>query len=60
MLEHLPNGRHVVYAGGAHSAANFSGLDRIIGDFIESGTADNLDVSAAIENRPLPFAIAKD
>ncbi len=55
MLEHLPNGRHIVYAGGAHSAANFEGLDRIIRDFVESGTTDGLDVGAAVANRPLPF-----
>lgn len=59
MLKHLPNGRHIVYAGGAHSAANFTDLDQIIEEFVRSGSVEGLDVSAASANRPLPFAVSE-
>ena len=57
MLAGLPNGRHVVFAGGAHSAANFTGLEKIIAEFIREGSAKALDLSAAEANRVPPFAV---
>lgn len=59
MLASLPNARHVVFAGGAHSAANFSGLDEIIAEFIREGSAADLDLDEATANRPPPFPPAK-
>ncbi len=56
MLTHLPNGGHVVYPGGSHSGANYSGLDGILTDFIRSGSVERLDIGAAEANRLPPFA----
>lgn len=55
MLPGLPNGRHVVFRGGSHSAANFDGLDRIMAEFIAEGSASNLDLSAVDDNRRPDF-----
>ncbi len=55
MLPGLVNGRHIVFPGGAHSSANFNGLDQIMTQFIAEGSAGNLDLSAVAKNRPPPF-----
>jgi pimeloyl-ACP methyl ester carboxylesterase len=55
MLPGLPNARHLVFAGAAHSAANFTGLDAIVEAFVREGSAKSLDVAAADNNRPPPF-----
>ena len=55
MLTGLPNGRHIVFPGGAHSAANFDGLDQIMTEFISEGSAGSLDLTAVDNNRPPAF-----
>lgn len=53
---HLSNARVVVFPGGAHSANNFVGLDGIMEEFVRTARVDDLDLTAAVENRPLPLA----
>jgi len=57
MLPGLSSARHIVFRGGAHSAANFEGLDRIMAEFIDEGSADDLDLSAVDANRPPAFDV---
>ncbi|MDX1577640.1 MAG: alpha/beta fold hydrolase [Gemmatimonadota bacterium] len=52
---HLSNAEVVLFPGGAHSANNFDGLGGIMEAFVEAGSLDGLDLSAARENRPLPL-----
>jgi pimeloyl-ACP methyl ester carboxylesterase len=56
IARHLPNARVVVFPGGAHSANNFGGLDGIMEEFVRTARVDGLDLTAAVENRPLPLA----
>ncbi len=50
----LSNARLVVFSGGAHSASNFSGIDRMMTDFIESADPFTVDISPATDNKLLP------
>jgi pimeloyl-ACP methyl ester carboxylesterase len=52
---HLSNALVVVFPGGAHSANNFGGLGGIMEQFVRTGSVDDLDLSAARDNRPLPL-----
>lgn len=51
----LDNARVVVFAGGSHSAENFTGLDAMMHAFITKPDPRALEVSAAQTNRPLPL-----
>ena len=52
---HLSNALVVVFPGGAHSANNFDGLGGIMEQFVQTGSVDDLDLSTARDNRPLPL-----
>lgn len=59
MLPGLPNGRHIVFTGGSHSAANFDGLPEIMATFIDQGSIDDVDLDAVRSNRLPPFAVGE-
>jgi pimeloyl-ACP methyl ester carboxylesterase len=49
----LENSRVLVFPGGAHSANNFDGLDRIMAQFIATADLTAIDTSAVTANRPV-------
>jgi pimeloyl-ACP methyl ester carboxylesterase len=59
IARHLSRARVVVFPGGAHSANNFDGLDGIMEEFVRTAQVDDLDLTAALENQPLPLAPAR-
>ena len=55
IAQHLDHALVVEFRGGAHSANNFTGLDGIMTQFVQNGSLEGLDLSAAEANRPLPL-----
>jgi pimeloyl-ACP methyl ester carboxylesterase len=55
IAKHLSNVQVIVFPGGAHSANNFDGLGGIMEQFVRTARTQDLDLSAARENRPLPL-----
>ena len=59
VAKYLPNSRHVIIPEGAHNVDGLSDpgcLDRIIIDFMDKGSAKNLDTSCVERMSPPPFA----
>ena len=45
VLEHLPNGRHLVLRGQGHGTLGLGCMPRLLGQFMESADAKALDAS---------------
>ncbi len=58
-LAHLPNGRHVVVPGAAHNTSHLGCVPRLLADFLDAGSADDLDAGCVDTIVPVPFLIAR-
>ena len=52
---HLKNARHIVVPGVGHGATHYGCVPQLMAEFIDTGHADNLDVSCVEELRRPPF-----
>lgn len=52
--KHLPNGRHLMIPHTGHFFS-FPCVDKLVAEFVATGSAKNLDASCISANRPLPF-----
>lgn len=54
----LPNSRHVVAPGLGHGLLTRGCVDRLLRDFVASGSVENLDVSCVRNLQPPPFFVS--
>jgi pimeloyl-ACP methyl ester carboxylesterase len=54
VIEHLPNGRHLVLKGQGHSVVGLGCAPKLFAQFIETADAKGLDASCLDRLRPLP------
>jgi len=60
VVRHLPNGRHVVIRNNGHPIGNAEKcIGMMIGQFLDRGTADELDTRCAGDNPAPPFVISE-
>jgi pimeloyl-ACP methyl ester carboxylesterase len=55
VARHLPRSRHIIFPNESHGFANYKCETRIIGDFINQGSADELDTTCVSETKRPPF-----
>jgi pimeloyl-ACP methyl ester carboxylesterase len=53
----LPKSAHVVFPDAAHPNTGFTGLDRMVADFIDRGSVEGLDLTPPAKGPPIPFRL---
>jgi len=57
VAKQLPNSRHIIFPESSHGNFGYCGI-KLIGDFLDRGTAEGLDISCVSQQKPPKFAVA--